>query len=72
MGYMIVRITNPADMQPFIAWTEADRPIAQDMSRWLERGRTMEILEYVPDIDPRADINLIPQLNLWHDHLNTE
>lgn len=75
MGYMIVRITNPANpanMRPFIAWTEADRPIAQDMSKWLMHGQTMEILEYVPNIDPRADINLIPQLNLWRDHLNTE
>ena len=68
-GYMIVRITNPANTRPFIAWLDDDRPIAQDMASWLHNGETMEILEYVPDIDPRTDINLIPQLNLWRDHL---
>lgn len=68
-GYIIVRITNPAATRPFIAWLDDDRPIARDMASWLHHGETMEILEYVPGIDPRDDINLIPQLNLWRDHL---
>jgi len=68
-GYMIVRITNPANTRPFIAWMDDDRTIARDMASWLRHGETMEILEYVPNIDPRTDVNLIPQLNLWRDHL---
>lgn len=71
-GYMIVRITNPANPRPFIAWMDDDRTIAQDMASWLRHGETMEILEYVPGIDPRADVNLIPQLNLWRDHLKEQ
>ena len=71
-GYMIVRVTNAANPRPYLGWMEADTPIAQGMSRWLMRGETMEILEYVPGIDPRADVNLIPQLNLWRDHLKEQ
>lgn len=33
MGYMIVRITNPANPRPFIAWMDDDRTIAQDIDR---------------------------------------
>lgn len=70
MGYLIVRRT--VGSTRYLGWMHDDTPITQHMSRWLMRGETMEILEYVPNIDPRADINLIPQLNLWRDHLKEQ
>lgn len=70
MGYMIIRVTS-GDTR-YIGWAEDSTTIAYEMANWLTRGQTMEILEYVPDIDPRTDANLIPQLNLWRDHLNEE
>lgn len=71
-GYMIVRINSPASTRPFIVWVAGDAPIAQGMARWLERGVTMEILEYVPNVSVHNAINFIPQLNLWGDLLKEQ
>ena len=72
MGYMIVRISNHANTRPFVAWTPDDTPIAEKMTAWLTVGETVEILDYQPDRDPRNDPFLIPDLNLWRDHLKEQ
>jgi hypothetical protein len=45
--------------------------IAEPMREWIIAGETMEILEYVPSTDVRRS-HLIPQLNLWRDHLKEQ
>lgn len=67
MGYLIIRTTYKNIN--YISWTEDTNPISRELSEWLTGGVTNEILEYVPNIDPRTDPALIPQLNLWRDHL---
>lgn len=71
MGYMIVRVTNKASARPYIAWVDDDTPIAGAMRVWLTVGETMEILDYQPHQPPHSP-HLIPDLNLWRDHLEKE
>lgn len=70
MGYMIVCVTS-GDTR-YIGWAEDSTTIAYEMANWLTRGQTMEILDYQPNRDPRTDPLLIPELNLWRDHLVEE
>jgi hypothetical protein len=67
MGYLIVRRAQKGTS--YIAWMEDGNTLADSMVRWIGKGITTEILEYVPNADPRTDPNLIPQLILWGDHI---
>lgn len=67
MGYLIIRRTHKDSS--YIGWMEDTDPIAGEMVAWAGFGHSTEILEYVPDRDGRTDPSLIPQLNLWRDHL---
>jgi hypothetical protein len=67
MGYLIIQRTYKN--VSYIVWMEDNHPIFREMSAWLSRGHTTEILEYVPDRDPHTDPLLIQQLNLWDDHM---
>lgn len=71
MGYMIVRVTNKASARPYIAWVDDYSSIAGAMRVWLTVGETMEILDYQPHHPPHCP-SLIPDLNLWRDHLEKE
>lgn len=70
MGYLIVRRT--VGSTQYLGWMSDTERLEPEMNSWLGRAVTTEILEYVPNIDPRTDTNLIPQLNLWSDHTNKE
>mgnify|MGYP007049638137 CR=1 FL=1 len=67
MGYLIIQRTYKN--VSYIVWMEDNHPIFREMGAWAGYGDTMEILEYVPDRDPHTDPLLIPQLNMWDDHL---
>jgi hypothetical protein len=69
MGYLIIQRTYNNGDGSYILWIEDNYPIFREMSAWLNHGDTTEILEYVPDRHPHTDPLLIPQLNLWDDHL---
>lgn len=67
MGYLIIR--RAYKDTSYIGWMEDTDPISGEMVAWAGFGHSTEILEYVPDRDPRNDPFLIPQLNLWRDQL---
>lgn len=73
MGYMIVRVTNKISARPYIAWVDVEETtIAEPMRNWITKGETIEILDYQPRRHPRNDPFLIPDLNLWRDHLKEQ